>query len=199
MTRERICIIGAGAAGLVAISKLLQSKKFEIHCFEQSSQLGGVWNYEQSDQDYNIANYDSTVNPIYPNLKTNLPAKLMAFRDYEWKNQDGSLVPEDYFPPHQKVLQYLQGYALERQLEPFIRFSSTVLAVSKTNDSNIWKVSVLDNATGNTTDHYFDSVFLANGHFADPSIPAIPGINQFPGIASHSISYETADIYSGKR
>ena len=199
MTRERICVIGAGAAGLVAISKLLQAKNFKVQCFEKSDDVGGVWNYEESDQDYNIANYDANINPIYSNLKTNLPAKLMSFRDFVWAEADGSPLPDDYFPSHHKVLGYLQNYARKMQLYSHIKFNSTVLGVSKADESNTWKVSVLDNSTGITTDHSFDSVFLANGHFADPSIPNLPGVNQFPGIASHSISYENADIYAGKR
>jgi cation diffusion facilitator CzcD-associated flavoprotein CzcO len=199
MTRERICVIGGGAAGLVAISKLLQSKNFEIQCFEQKSALGGVWDYSETDQDFNIANHDSSINPIYPSLKTNLPAKLMSFKDFVWTNDDGSALPDDYFPSHQKVLKYLQDYAQKMDLESFIQFNSTVLAVSKADKSKVWKVSVLDNATGITIEHSFDSVFLCNGHFADPNVPLIPGLEEFQGIASHSISYEISNVYAGKR
>jgi cation diffusion facilitator CzcD-associated flavoprotein CzcO len=199
MTRERICVIGGGAAGLVAISKLLQSNKFEIQCFEKGNALGGVWDYSESDQDIDINNDVSNINPIYPSLTTNLPAKLMSFRDFVWTNDDGSAISDDYFPSHKQVLKYLQDYAQKMDLESFIQFNSTVLDVSKADNSKVWKVSILDNTTGITIDHSFDSVFLCNGHFSDPNVPLIPGLEQFPGIASHSISYETPNVYAGKR
>ena len=43
---KRVAVIGAGAAGLVALRHLVaKPDKYEAVCFEQSSNIGGTWVY----------------------------------------------------------------------------------------------------------------------------------------------------------
>jgi cation diffusion facilitator CzcD-associated flavoprotein CzcO len=86
-----ICIIGAGAGGLVTASKLSE-KQLTVTVFEQSSEVGGVWNYTQTfaSQDKSIKTNaststdaffsieESTESAVYPTLRTNLPSALMV-------------------------------------------------------------------------------------------------------------------------
>ena len=43
-TEERICIIGAGASGLVC-AKTLKERGLPFDCFEMGSAIGGNWRY----------------------------------------------------------------------------------------------------------------------------------------------------------
>ena len=48
-TPLRVCVIGAGAAGLVALRHLTaQPNKFTAMAFEQTNSLGGTWVYTDS-------------------------------------------------------------------------------------------------------------------------------------------------------
>ena len=44
--RTKICVIGAGAAGLPvikALKDLEKVKEWEVECFEQRNDVGGIW------------------------------------------------------------------------------------------------------------------------------------------------------------
>lgn len=41
----RVCIVGAGAAGLVAARHVYAAQKIPCSVFEATSELGGVWVY----------------------------------------------------------------------------------------------------------------------------------------------------------
>lgn len=60
--KRRICVIGAGTAGIVATKTALQEsdENSEIVCYERSKSLGGIWWYrpeetEQTTVSENIA------------------------------------------------------------------------------------------------------------------------------------------------
>jgi cation diffusion facilitator CzcD-associated flavoprotein CzcO len=85
---ERVCVIGAGIAGLVT-SKVLKEDGFEVVVFEKQPELGGVW----------------AASRTYPGLRANNPRETYAFSDYPY--------PEtaDDFPAAEQVRSYLGSYA----------------------------------------------------------------------------------------
>ena len=50
MRRARVCVIGAGAAGLAAARHLTacQLNVFDVSVFEQASCIGGTWVYNEN-------------------------------------------------------------------------------------------------------------------------------------------------------
>jgi len=49
MPRLRVCVIGAGAAGLAAARHLTSElDAFDVHMFEQASRVGGTWVYTEN-------------------------------------------------------------------------------------------------------------------------------------------------------
>lgn len=48
MSVKRICVIGAGAAGLIAIRHVKDDSTLDGCIFEQSDAVGGIWNYTDS-------------------------------------------------------------------------------------------------------------------------------------------------------
>ena len=66
----RVCVVGAGANGLVCAKSMLD-QGFSVVVLEQLSHLGGLWKY----------NSDPTgFSPCYDSLTTNTPKRLTSFQ-----------------------------------------------------------------------------------------------------------------------
>ena len=64
----RICVIGAGAAGLCAGRHMIYfPEKYHFVIFEQTSDVGGTWNYNDKTglDEYNVPIHSS----MYKNLR----------------------------------------------------------------------------------------------------------------------------------
>lgn len=62
----RVCVIGAGTAGLSALKNSLQCN-LEVVCFEQGKQIGGTWVYE--DPKPNITTDEEVHSSMYQGLR----------------------------------------------------------------------------------------------------------------------------------
>jgi cation diffusion facilitator CzcD-associated flavoprotein CzcO len=101
---KKVAVIGAGGAGLVAISELTKLGH-QVTCFESESQIGGTWNY---------TNHRTS---IYKNLRSNLPRTLMAFESFKFQPLPGSFSGDSReFPSHGEIMAYLEAYAEENEL-----------------------------------------------------------------------------------
>lgn len=63
---KRICIIGAGAAGLCAARNCL-AKQWNVVLYEQTSQIGGTWVYVNNN--CSVATGSDVHSSMYKNLK----------------------------------------------------------------------------------------------------------------------------------
>ncbi len=78
------CVIGAGAAGLVAARELLR-EGHRPTVFEQGSRAGGVWVYTEATEEGVGAEAEqarSVHSSMYRNLRTNLPREVMSYADF---------------------------------------------------------------------------------------------------------------------
>ena len=67
MKRIRVCVIGAGAAGLAAARHLTsQLNVFDVSVFEQASCIGGTWVYNEN------TGTDESGLPIHSSIYRNL-------------------------------------------------------------------------------------------------------------------------------
>ena len=76
MSAIRVCVIGAGAGGLVALRHLIhRAPQFEAIAYEQSPQLGGTWVYsEKTEEDLGL--------PIHSSMYKNLRHVLNTVESY---------------------------------------------------------------------------------------------------------------------
>ncbi|XP_011635501.1 flavin-containing monooxygenase FMO GS-OX-like 2 isoform X1 [Pogonomyrmex barbatus] len=191
----KVCVIGAGAAGLCAIRHLAANMTFEITAYEQTNEIGGTWVYkEQVGLDENGLPIHSS---MYQNLRTNLPAKIMNFPDYmTMEGQERSCVN------HQEVLKYLKDYAQHFDIYRHVHFNIKVEHVQSISsdycDQNKWSVQIRKLKTNEMELRYFDAIMVCNGHYFDPYVPTIVGIESFSGLILHSHSYRKPDEFSGK-
>ncbi|GBP83827.1 Senecionine N-oxygenase [Eumeta japonica] len=121
-TDVKVCVIGAGAAGLCAARHLL-AEGVDVVVLEQAAQLGGTWVYTEN------VGYDSFGLPIHTSMykslrwadqvltykyshfpydvlyRTNLPKEIMGFPDFPVPPSEKSYLPA------KDMLAFLQLYA----------------------------------------------------------------------------------------
>eukprot|EP01032_Pedospumella_encystans_P008530 gene8530-10115_t len=174
---KKVAVIGAGAAGLVTATTLLQNG-FDITVYEKSANLGGVWNYAES-------------NAMYESLRTNLPKEIMAFSiDDPFTDADLDESNPHSFLSHYEVQRYLERYAHTYGLRQHIKFFHSVEHVYKQVGSHVWTLEVKDGF--NTSTHFYDAVLVSNGHFNLPYTPEdTAGFTEyFHGESYHSSKYD---------
>ena len=195
----QIAVIGSGAAGLAA-ARVLSRAGLEPLVLEQESAPGGIWRYTQDD---NVSH-----RPMYRNLRTNLPKELMAYREFPWP----SSIPAS-FVKHTDVQDYLDAYRTTFGLDRCIRYHCRVtnLEILLRQDdtsalSSDWpkiRLDWSDNNNNQDCSQTFDAVLVCNGHYAVPSIPDIPGLDDYLSANPtttmlHSMAYDTPDPFANQ-
>lgn len=176
---SRICIIGAGACGLVA-ARMFKEEGFITQVFEAASHIGGTWVYSPD---------PTTSSAIYKSLRCNIPKEIMCYRDEPFAKSANSFVE------HGQVLKYLENYAEKHKLYDLIRLNSRVTAVTKKGEA--WRVEY-----GPRLSTYADAVVVCNGHYSVPNQWSVPGSDSFVrsgGIITHSQRYKEPHEFSDKR
>ncbi len=191
---KRIAVIGAGAAGLVSAREAAR-QGHSVSVYEKSGRVGGVWVYVEETEDDLLGQRSKRPlhGSLYQSLQTNLPKELMAFRDFPFDSSGGGDDSWDRYIAHELVLQYLENFAKRYELFPYIRFGSEIRSVRRYGES-AWTVET----EGGDCETY-DAVMVCNGHYSEPRVPAIEGIEGFRGELMHSHNYRTPDRFRGKR
>jgi cation diffusion facilitator CzcD-associated flavoprotein CzcO len=193
MSERRVAVVGAGAAGLVAARELLRCGH-EVTVFEQSGEIGGVWVYTPDAEDDPLGRAGTRVHSsLYPSLRTNLPRDLMAFIDYPFDARGGGEDHWPRFPGHTEVLTYLRRFADRFDLRASIRFGTRVTSIRRDDG---WTVTSEHHGTAHAES--FDAVAVCNGHYAEPRLPALDGLDRFPGAVLHSHNYRVPDAFRGR-
>jgi dimethylaniline monooxygenase (N-oxide forming) len=171
---KRVCIVGAGAAGITTAKTLLE-RGIEFDCFERARQLGGLWAEGRSD--YAVS---------YRSLHLNSSKRQMEFNDYPF--------PDSYpdFPSRAQVASYLGAYARHFGVDEHIELSRTVTDIKQT-AAGRWALRI----DGEQPREY-DVVLLATGHHSTPRLPDDAG-RGFAGDVLHSHDVRDAAIFEGRR
>ncbi|MGX5656383.1 flavin-containing monooxygenase [Geodermatophilus nigrescens] len=141
---QRVCVIGAGAAGLEAV-RVLRDAGHEVVALERGERTGGHWHTD------------------YESLHLITPRDVSGF--------DGVPMPAHYplFPSRQQVVDYLDDVAERFSLHDHVRSGTEVTAVtSPDGGASGWDVTTADGAT-----EHWDAVVVANGHHWDPALPGM--------------------------
>lgn len=184
----RLCVIGAGTAGLTAIKQGM-SFGCDVTAFEQSNRIGGTWVFEEKigKDKYGIDIHSS----MYEGLYTNLPKEVMGAPDFPIPPQDKSYISAE------DMLKFLNLYADNFQLRGKIKFEHQVIRVRPLVD-NSWEVIVKDLKFGKYEILIFDAVLICNGHYHTPAIPKYEGSKIYKGRQIHSHDYRRADRFKGE-
>lgn len=171
-----------------------------VTVYEAGGRIGGVWVLDPGAGAGARAADLTAAGPhhssIYPSLRTNLPAELMAYEDFPFKAVDGWTGRA--YPSHAEVLAYLDAYAAHHELAPLIRVRTKVVAAAPlpaAPDRGVawprWRVTAAGAGAGaaSPVSADYDALVVANGHFTEPRLPAMRVAEGFPGLVMHAHLY----------
>jgi dimethylaniline monooxygenase (N-oxide forming) len=170
---KKVCVIGAGASGIVSCKTLLE-QGVAFDCYEKGSYIGGLWKYEN----------DNGQSSAYRSLHINTSRQMMAYSDFP--------MPESYpdYPHHSLIYRYFGDYVDHFGFRDKIQFNTEVKDISPL-PGNRYLV-----ATSKGKKEY-DAVMVCNGHHWNPKFPSFPG--KFSGKTLHSHFYKTFEGFEGNR
>jgi len=167
----RFAIIGAGAGGICAGIKLLESGRKDFLIFDRSPRVGGTW-------------YRNT----YPGAACDIASHLYCYSfapNPDWTRPYGTQ-PE--------IQHYLERVAQEYGLEDHLRLGVGVGSARWDERRARWSLE-LD--SGETLEAQF--VISAMGMFGEIAVPDIPGLDSFRGCRFHSAEWNHAHDLAGER
>lgn len=186
--KMKLCVVGAGAAGLCAI-KHAADFGCQVIAFEQTHKVGGTWVYTDAvGKDKNGLDIHSS---MYKGLFTNSPKEIMGYPDVPFDSDKESYIASD------KVLNYYKSYADQFNLHQFIKFEHHVIRVRPIAEDR-WEVIVKDLINKKYETHTFDAILICNGHFNHPNVPMIKGQKTFNGRQMHSHDYRSPENFKDK-
>ncbi|KAA8521876.1 hypothetical protein F0562_012810 [Nyssa sinensis] len=194
VTPRSVAVIGAGAGGLVA-ARELRREGHKVVVFEREDKVGGTWVYNPN-IDSDPIGIDPSRNVVhsslYASLRTNLPREVMGCREYPFVATNKSQRDPRRFPGHREVLEYLNDYVSEFGLNELLRFGTEVSHVGLVEEGK-WKVR--SRIGEDRVDEIYDAVVVCNGHYTEPRIAEIPGIDVWPGKQIHSHNYRVPEPF----
>nr|WMB80868.1 FMO [Lamium maculatum] len=173
--------------------------------FEAQDNVGGLWNHT----------IEST--------RLQVGREVFQFSDFPWPSS------ADMIPHNSQLVEYLQSYAQNFDLLPYIKFNSKVMSIDYVGESEQemqswelwggaakafgskgkWHLKVLDTKENSVKDYETEFVILCIGRFSGlPNIPQLSpecGPEIFSGKVMHSMDYsamknsDAAQFIKGKR
>ena len=163
-------IIGTGFSGLGAAIALRRAGYHDLVLLERADDVGGTWR-------------DNT----YPGCRCDVQSNLYSF----------SFAPKpdwsETYPSQPELRAYLRKIAADYGVLRDIRFGHEVLGARWEDRAGRWRIS--------TSQGEFSARYLiaGTGALVEPSLPDIPGIEQFAGTIMHSARWDAGWSPAGQR
>lgn len=166
----RVCVVGAGFAGIGMGIRLRQAGVEDFTILERNRSIGGTW-------------FEHT----YPGCACDIPTHLYSYsfaRNPAWTR---------LFPPQGEILDYVRATAERHGVMDHIRLGCEMLEARWEESALQWRVRTSD---GELT---CDVLVSAIGATAEPDEPEIPGWRAFAGHRFHSARWDHEHDLSGER
>ncbi len=170
MTRPRIVIIGAGAAGIAMGIQLLRAGHTDVTIVEKSRAVGGTWHDNR-----------------YPGSGCDVPSHLYCFSfdpNPDWHHK---------FARQPEIERYLAGCVARHGLGPYLRLGTEIASARWDAAPGQWQLRTT------AGDELSCEVLISGtGQLNRPYIPSVPGLDSFVGAAIHSARWDPALDLAGK-
>ncbi|MEE8059604.1 MAG: NAD(P)-binding domain-containing protein [Pseudomonadales bacterium] len=176
--KKRVCVIGAGASGLVATKELVDAGH-EVTCYEKHDKIAGVFYYSAAKS----GTYDSTkltVSNYFMAYSSFPPADEEIRKYWTWK----------------EYADYLQGFVNHFDLASRIKLKYEVKNIQCLDDDSV--LVQIEKPDGAISEVIYDHVAVCTGTNQNPKKIAIVGLETFTGSVEHSAYYKNAAPYAGK-
>jgi len=186
-SKKRVAVIGGGVAGIVSAKECLQ-EDLDVVVFEKSSQLGGVWNANDS------KSKRTTGRTMSSSSRHN-----SFFGDFPM--EEGS--PDDFYPTHyseEEYRQYLAAYATNFGVDKTVEYNTHINGTDLRADGT-WDVEVVGEG-GETRTERFDNVIVCTGLNHQRNALSIEGTAEQAGGGTtfrHAADYRDPEEYRGKK
>ncbi|XP_010938993.1 flavin-containing monooxygenase FMO GS-OX-like 9 [Elaeis guineensis] len=195
-----VCVIGAGPSGLVA-ARELRREGHSVVVLEQNHDIGGQWLYDPRVEEEDALGRVTPLkvhSSVYASLRVMSPRLSMGFTDFPFLARKGRDMRA--FPGHREIYLYLRDFCDWFGLRELIRFDTrvdNVAMVGSAESGNNLKWVVGSKATngGKVVEEIFDAVVVANGHYSQPWMPNIKGMDVWTRKQIHSHVYRVPEPY----
>ncbi|CAK9312252.1 unnamed protein product [Citrullus colocynthis] len=213
--KKKVCVIGAGASGLVA-ARELRKEGHKVTVLEQNEEVGGQWLYDpnvENEDPLGKSKFLNVHSSIYSSLRLASPREIMGFSDFPFITKKGR--DSRRFPGHKELFLYLKDFCQCFGLAQLIRFNTRVEYVGiintkigcfggikdqiqwvvRSRDYCKYKTDYNDGDDHHLTEEVFDAVVVATGHYSHPRLPTIKGMDRWNRKQIHSHVYRVPDPF----
>jgi cation diffusion facilitator CzcD-associated flavoprotein CzcO len=165
-----IAVVGGGFGGVGAAVMLRRAGHDDVTVFERGERVGGVWHHN-----------------TYPGAACDVASHLYEFSfapNARWSRR---------YAPQGEIQAYLEDVARAHGVLERVRTSTEVRSARWDGERAKW---LLDTTAG---PHEADVLLTACGQLSVPSVPAIPGLDDFAGPAFHTAGWRHDVELAGKR
>ncbi|WVZ62251.1 hypothetical protein U9M48_012017 [Paspalum notatum var. saurae] len=214
---RKVCVVGAGMSGLAA-ARELRREGHDVTVMEQRGDVGGQWLYDprtDGDDPLGARAPVKVHSGMYASVRLISPRECMGFSDFQFVPRPGAGRDARRYPGHREVFCYLKDFCAAFRLADAIRLNTKVLRVAMASSlprdgarsgySDVkWMVrSVHVEPDGGedeaaVVEEVFDAVVVANGHYSQPRLPTIKGMEAWRRRQLHSHSYREPGPFRGE-
>ena len=165
-----IAVVGGGFAGVGAVTMLRRAGHTDVTVFERGERVGGVWHHN-----------------TYPGAACDVPSHLYEYSfapNPRWSRR---------YAPQAEIQAYLEDVAARHGVLDRIRTGTEVTSARWDGERARW---LLQTTAG---DHEADVLLTACGQLSVPSVPPIPGLDEFAGPAFHTARWRHDVDLAGRR
>jgi cation diffusion facilitator CzcD-associated flavoprotein CzcO len=165
-----VVVIGSGFSGICTAIQLKRAGRHDFVILEKADDMGGTWR-------------DNT----YPGCACDVPSHLYSFSfapNPGWSRS---------FSPQPEIWAYLRRLADEHGVTQRTRFGAEVMDAAWNEERGHWEI---ETTAGDLTARVLIAGF---GGLAEPRLPDVPGIEDFPGTIFHSARWDHDHDLTGER
>ncbi|CAN6222581.1 unnamed protein product [Urochloa humidicola] len=219
---KKVCVVGAGMSGLAA-ARELQREGLVVTVMEQCGDVGGQRLYDPStdaDDPLGAAAPVKVHSSMYASMRLMSPRECMGFSDFQFVPRPAAAAGRDArrYPGHREVYCYLKDFVAAFGLADAVRLNTRVLRVAMApplprDEASRgggaggvkWLVRSVrvdpdggEEASAEDVEEVFDAVVIASGHYSEPRLPSIRGMEMWRRRQLHSHSYRTPEPFRGE-